>query len=138
MSSGSCGGSQKSSATKDTASKESYKEVFAKKFPSITSKQTTFLASEDGSYMLCMAKDEVTASRPEHSVSFFVYDMKNNQIVYEQSYSNATISWVSPEKIQVNIIPGIVKKEGTESYGYIYDVRNKSKTSLNSGSEIEK
>ncbi len=134
---GACSSNAQKSSDKDSSvsnteniKAESYQALFAKKFPNASSKQTQFLPSDGGEFVLCVYSNTPTAEKPENAISFFVYSNKESKPVFEQSYANATVNWISSEKIQINIVPGMIKKDDMGSHGYVYNVANGQKTDL--------
>jgi hypothetical protein len=100
---------------------EKYKELAKDKFGDNFSIQM----NSDKTYVLCSNVPKSVKDNRPTAVSYFVYDLKNKKIVFEESIPDGNVSWLNEHQIIVTIIPGIVKgddKEGGSKPGYIYDV----------------
>jgi len=59
-------------------------------------------------------------------VQFFVYDLKNEKVLFEDSLANGSVKWLNDYQIQVSTVPGIVTEDeevDKKLMGYIYDVK---------------
>lgn len=96
------------------------KEKFDDKF--------SFQLNSEKSYILCFTKPHLTDN--QLSTQYFLYDLNNEKIIFEEDIGQGSVKWISEHHIQVIPIPGIVKgdekTEGSAS-GYIYDIKQKKK-----------
>ncbi len=83
-------------------------------------------------FVICMsnAKSKI----PNNSVTkYFVFDMDKNVIVVEDKFRNGNISWYSNYEIKIVKLPGIVKKNQMQEYGYVLNVKTNLRTKINGG-----
>ena len=77
-------------------------------------------------YVLCHKQPRSTSRNPFPPVQFFVYDLKNERVLFEDSLANGSVKWLNDYQIQVSTIPGIVtgdEEADKKLMGYIYDVK---------------
>ncbi len=90
--------------------------------------------NKDKSCVLCVKTIKLPNDPGQFKLSFILYDLRNDEIIFEASHPNAKVKWISTEQIQVFLTPGIVSlredKEKT-NYGYIYDTKIRKKVSNN-------
>ena len=80
-------------------------------------------------FVLCksIAKSKI----PNNSATkYFVFDIDENVIVVEDKFRNGNISWYSNYEIKIVKIPGMVKKNQMQEYGYILNVKTNLKTKI--------
>lgn len=103
---------------------ENYKTLASKKYGEGV--DCTF--NESKTHVLCLKQEKVKLSPaiPQNPLRFFVYDLQNEKIVYEDSIEDGSVLWISNSELQIMIIPGIVSgDENPEDFTYIYDVKLK-------------
>ena len=114
---------------------EKYTELAKDKFGDNFSIQM----NSDKTYVLCSNVPKSIKDNRPATVSYFIYDLKNEKIVFEESIPDGNVSWLNEHQIKITIIPGIVKgdekEEGSDS-GYIYDIIQMKKI-FNSDQKIE-
>ena len=87
-----------------------------------------FLQNKDTLYVICFRQDSETALNPTPPLRFFVFDVKNKKIIFEDNLPNGSVKWIDKYKIGVKTIPGIIRKdEILPEYTYVYDVLLKKK-----------
>ena len=59
-------------------------------------------------YVLCHKQSRPTSQNPFPPLQFFVYDLKNEKVLFEDSLAKASIKWLNDYQIQVSTILGIV------------------------------
>ncbi|NUM80758.1 hypothetical protein HUU42_08125 [bacterium] len=91
-----------------------------------------FLFNQDSSFVLCMKTLNAEKNAQVNSVSFFIFDLKEQIVVFEDALANVSVEWKSNEQVQVTKIPGTVKKDNQELKGYIFDVKSKKKIDIQS------
>ena len=77
-------------------------------------------------YVICYKQSRPTSQNPFPPLQFFVYDLKNEKILFEDSLAKASIKWLNDYQIQVSTIPGIVtgdEEANKKLMGYIYDIK---------------
>jgi len=92
---------------------------------------TDYLFNADRSRVICLQKMKKTATRAIPALRFFVYDLKSGKIIFEDAPGNASIRWAGAGKIEVRLVPGIVRgdvDERAQMRGYIYDLDLRKKT----------
>ena len=83
--------------------------------------------------VLCIKQAKSSAKHVYPPLAFFIYDLKNSKVLFEDALPNGEVKWVNNTQIAVHTIPGIVRvdaKGGTES-GYIYDIKSAKKIKKN-------
>ncbi len=121
--------SSKPDSTQNSASKtklEKYKVAAKAKFKN----NIKYSLNDDKSCVLCVKTTKLSNHPGQFKLAFMLYDLKNDEIIYEASHPNAKVKWISTEQIQVFLTPGIVSgREGEEksNSGYIYDTKTKTK-----------
>ena len=86
----------------------------------------TYRVNLTHSYVLCYKQSRPTSSNPFPPVQFFVYDLWNERVLFEDSLAKGSIKWLNDYQIQVSTIPGIVtgdEEADKKLLGYIYDVK---------------
>lgn len=81
--------------------------------------------------ILVIRSFKTTPLQPETPCEYFVYDLNNNKILYEENLTKGTVEWVTNNQIKINLHPGIVTNDETENKklsGYIIDVTKDTKT----------
>lgn len=128
-----CSSSEETS--EKTVTIEKYTELAKDKFGDNFATQM----NSDKTYVLCSNVPKSIRDNGPTAVSYFIYDLKNDKIVFEESIPDGNVSWLNEHQIKVTIIPGIVKgddKEGGSKTGYIYDVIQMKKI-FNSDQKLE-
>jgi len=103
-----------------------YKEIAEGKY----NNQYNTVFNTDSTYLfVCASQKNVDKVLPP-PLRFFVYDNKNEKVIFEDNLTNGKIKWINNRQIQVSTMPEIVsgKEENNKKmFGYIYDVINKRK-----------
>ncbi|MFC1481418.1 hypothetical protein ACFL6E_04125 [Candidatus Neomarinimicrobiota bacterium] len=82
------------------------------------------------SYVLCYKQSRPTNQNPFPPLQFFVYDLENDKVQFEDSLVNGSVYWLNDYQLQVSKIPGIVthdEEANRQLMGYIYDVLHQRK-----------
>ncbi len=101
---------------------ENYKKLAVDKYKD----NITYQINLTHLYVLCHKQSRSTSRNPFPQVQFFVYDLKNEKVLFEDSLVNGSVKWLNDYQIQVSTIPGIVTGEeeaDKKLMGYIYDVK---------------
>ena len=84
-----------------------------------------YFFNSNKSYVLCVKQSKTTHKILYPPLAFFVYDLKNEKIVYEESFNNGSAKWVNDTQIKVTLVPGIIsgiEKIDSKARGFIYDL----------------
>ncbi|MFW5760559.1 MAG: hypothetical protein ACOCXH_06235 [Cyclobacteriaceae bacterium] len=83
-------------------------------------KEIKMSLNETQKYVLHQTFEQPTPENPYPRVSFYVYDLKNDKIVYQDNISRGKVSWHSCQLIKIWKVPGIVKHDQEPSDNYVY------------------
>lgn len=72
-------------------------------------KEIKMSLNETGNLILHQTIEKPTSSKPFPSVSFYIYDLKKNIIIYKDSISRGKINWHEGSVIKIWKVPGMVK-----------------------------
>ena len=82
-----------------------------------------YVFNETKTHVLCMKTNKATPKMPESTVTFFVYELQNEKIVFEESVADGSVHWITDRRLE------IVQKTGTVSKNdpgrrlvYLFDV----------------
>ncbi len=64
--------------------------------------------NQDGNYALCTGFDKT--QKAVSQTKFFIFDVKENKITFEDNVVNGEVNWAGKYKIVVKRLPGIVQK----------------------------
>lgn len=91
--------------------------------------------NSDKSCSIVVKQEKSTAKNPNPLLQFFVYDLRKDKIIFEESFTGGRIKWKNNRLIEVTFTPEMISTEDSNKlYGYIYDVDLGTKTDLNSQS----
>lgn len=120
-----CAPSQKSFTEKEINLKKLSIEKFGTMFH--------LIYNGEKSYSLAVKQERAAALNPNPLLQFFVFDMREEKIVFEDNLAGGKINWKTNDQVEVIVTPEIVSTdENNKIHGYIYDVRLKTKKDLNS------
>jgi hypothetical protein len=88
--------------------------------------------NDDKSFALVVKQEKQSTKNPHPFLQFFIYELGENKIIFENSNERGTVRWKNNNQVEVIIVPGIIREGEDNFYGYIYDARTKSKIDLNS------
>jgi|GEM_PF-5341829 len=86
-----------------------------------------YIPNANNTYMLCISNNKPTKENPLPSFSYFIYDLKTDEIIYEDSHENGMVNWKNNEQIMVHTFPGQVRSDNDRPVVYIYDIKKKKK-----------
>jgi len=121
------------SAQVNTPDKTMLTKITEQKF----SENNSILFNEDKTYALCLNNSKKQLTGP---VSFFIYSLKSDKIILEDSIAQGSLKWLNDSQIEVKTIPGIVKGgegENTAAHGYIFDLNLQQKLSINKANRLK-
>jgi len=113
------------------------KEVILKKL-SIEKYGATFhlIYNTEKSCSVVVKQEKVTAQNPNPVLQFFIFDMGEGKIVFEDSIAGGKINWKDNDRLEVIVTPGIISTDDNNKlYGYLYNVKLKTKTDINSSTQ---
>jgi hypothetical protein len=112
-------------------------EVVLKKL-SMEKYGTTFhiMYNENKSYSVVVKQEKATAQNPNPVLHFFVFDLVEEKIIFEDNMAGGKIAWKNNDQIEVTVTPGTLSTElNNKIYGYLYSVTLKTKADKNSSSQ---
>ena len=109
--------------------KASYKKTAEEKY----SDNINYMFSPDSAFVVCYKTEEKTTDNPTPQLKFFIYDLNNDKIVFEDNSRSDKIEWINNTQLRVLKRPGIITvdpKKNSKLLGYIYDLKNNKKLPL--------
>jgi hypothetical protein len=112
-----------STGTISTQSKDSvnYKKIAVSKFGN--NHKVTF--NSDSTFLIVSSYQNKTTDDISSPLRFFVFNLSENEITFEENLPNGNIKWINNHQIEVTTEPGIVSgDEGKNKQltGYTYDI----------------
>jgi len=89
--------------------------------------------SPDSNFVACFRKETVDESNGAPQLHFFIFDLNNEKIVFEDNLRSEKLLWIDNYKLKVTKRPGMITndpKTNAEMMGYIYDVKQNKKLPL--------
>ena len=86
--------------------------------------------NDSKNFVICLKKQKPTAQIPQNRLFFFVYNLENNQIIFEDSVTDGEVSWKSNTQFRVRTTPGMLTGDpeyNQKLMGYVFDVTLKRK-----------
>ncbi len=84
------------------------------------------ILNDEKDFAVCLKRFKTTPAMPSPPVSFFIYDLNNEKIIYESELANGNIKWKNNYQVEIETIPGTVTGyESPNEFRDIYDVREK-------------
>ncbi len=121
------GGSASSQDMKDSASVAKYETIAIERYKD----RIEYVFNESKVFVLCIHSNKPTAKMPESIVSFFVYDLKMNRVILEESIRDGSVRWIDEQRIEIVQKTGTVSKEDqSRVQRYVYDVMTQKKTEI--------
>ena len=82
----------------------------------------------DSTHILIINKEGKISTAHLSPLEYFIYDVKNDSVLFRETLSGGNAKWVSTSQTQVNIIPGnITDDEELEKLRYKFDVLKNKK-----------
>ncbi|MGD9899150.1 MAG: hypothetical protein AB7T22_08485 [Calditrichaceae bacterium] len=128
-----CSGSKKSGSQQPAD--ETYKQLAIQKYQN----KITYSFNSDTTLVICARQEKPTSQRPFSNVQFFVYDLINESVVYEDQLPMGSVRWFDKDQLELNTIPGIVS--GAEDNGarvYIVNLKTGKKQLRHGAKEVKK
>jgi hypothetical protein len=103
---------------------ETYKEVAVNKLGA----NPAFSYNTGKTHVLIYKQLKPAAENPLPPLRFFVYDIKNDTLIYENSIPAGSVKWKNDTQIEVTLIEGNISTERKENQnGYLFDVISKKR-----------
>ena len=103
---------------------EAYMVVATQKFNA----HISYLFNDTKSHVLCVNQAKATMQNPFPSLSFCVYDLSENNIVYEESIYKGRVRRLNADQIEISSTPGMITKAyKKEDSMYVYDLKTGEK-----------
>jgi len=83
--------------------------------------------------VLCVKRSKPTTLMPQHQVSFFIYNVAEGKVVFEDNLANGSVGWKDERLVLVEIVPGIEKLDESsppQLRGYLVDALTGQKSDL--------
>jgi hypothetical protein len=121
-----CCGTQKKSKTRSTQNE--YQSIAITKYQS----NIEYLFNDSQSHVVCLTLSKPRAMQPHPELKFFIFDINEDEILFEDSLLNAKVGWISDSQVEVEFIPEIISEdEEISKSGYVFDVNTMKKRLLN-------
>ncbi|MRT92926.1 hypothetical protein [Ancylomarina sp. 16SWW S1-10-2] len=105
-------------------SEKTYQQIASEKF----GEKVDCKLNSNKSYALCQKMMTAPELNPNQPIAFFVYDIKKNEIIYEDKMANAKISWHTNTQLKIVMQKGyIVSPEDKGKSIYFFDLQSKKK-----------
>lgn len=104
--------------TPATQHMETYKTVAADKYQN----NVRYSLNDEKTHVICTS---VTKSAQMKITRFFIFDIANEKVLFEDSVINGSVDWLDATQVQIQSQPGIVKGDESETAApgsYIFDV----------------
>lgn len=113
--------------TKDQ--KAPYKKIAKEKY----SDNINYMFSPDSAFVVSYKTEKQTTDNSTPQSKFFIYDLNNNKVVFEDDSRSDKIEWINNIQLRVLKRPGIITvdpKKNLKLLGYIYDLKKNKKLPL--------
>ncbi|NOZ47414.1 MAG: hypothetical protein GXO79_11620 [Chlorobi bacterium] len=117
---------KKTTSLQSTISKQidtvnnNYKNIAFQKFGN----SVLYIINKTNTYVICYKQNKTSAYNPNNNLQFFVFDLLNNKIIFEDVLYNGSVNWIEPFVIKVISKPEMVKEGTSGKTGYLYNVKN--------------
>jgi len=118
-----CKNAEKTSDNSQKETTDKYKKLAVEKLGD----KVEYKSNQDGSLILCQTKIDLPKLTGV-GVKFFVYDSKNDKIIFEDEIDKGTVNWYSNMQLAMFYTPGIMRTDqARDDYTFIYDLITKEK-----------
>ncbi len=125
-----CSSLHKSIAEQETALKAMAVQKYGAAF------ELLFNNSKD--FAIVVKQKKSSSLDPNPPLAFFVYNMKESKIIFEDSPGKATVIWKNNNQVEVRLVLGTISTENEENnYGYYFDVLKEVKSNINSSTKVK-
>ncbi|MEN8139188.1 MAG: hypothetical protein ABFR62_12220 [Bacteroidota bacterium] len=94
----------------------SYKELSKKKYID----NINYNYNTDSTYVICSGQ----RSKLSYYISFFIYSISENNIVFETNADVEQVDWNSSKQVVYYPVPGIISTENSEKRKMYFDIRD--------------
>ena len=101
--------------------------------------EVNYIFNESNTFVICQKRYK-TNQADISPLDFFVFDLKNEKIAFEESEVKGEVCWLNDHQIKVSLVPGIVtgdEQADRKLFGYIYDLNLRKKIYPERGQERE-
>lgn len=82
-----------------------------------------YTPNKSQSYVLCVKETKGNNRQPSSIIKFFVYDLEEAKIIYEENLSAGYVKWYNDNQIEMYSTPGVMVEGTTRNdYTTIYNV----------------
>ncbi|RMH73748.1 MAG: hypothetical protein D6675_01630 [Gemmatimonadetes bacterium] len=105
-----------------------YQEIAQRRFLG----QAEYRFNPTKTHVMVIRRGKTRPFTPKYAqpLEFFIFDLAEQRIVYEDQQANGKVTWVTPHQIKVTLFPETMQGIENEPYGYLYDVQTQQKTVL--------
>ncbi len=92
-----------------------------------------YIFSPDSAFVVSYKTEAQTTDSRAAQLRFFIYDLNNEKIIFEDKSRTDKIEWINNTQVQVLKRPGIISvdpKKNSKMFGYIYDISLNKKLPL--------
>ncbi len=119
-----CAATNKLSQQETRNAKKTYQQIAHEKF----GEETEYKLNLSKNQVLCIKLFTDPVLNPNQLVEFFVYDIHQDKVIYEDKIANAKISWHTNTQLMINIQKGYIDHPtDTGKASYIFDLQSKKK-----------
>ena len=81
----------------------------------------------DSTYVICQRKVKPTPSFPQQRINFFVYNVNQHQVIFEDDFPDGKVYWLNNHQIKIERYLGNIEisKNEKRAQTFIYDVIRK-------------
>ncbi len=111
------------------AANEAYRMLAVKKYQD----HISYIFNSGKSAVVCAKQIESTRLNPFPRLDFFVYDIANQELLFEDSVQSGKVVWSGENKIKVTLVPEVMvgnEPEKDTRTGYEYDVRMRKRIAI--------
>lgn len=112
------------SCTASKEAQEKYKTLAVEKYKG----NANFIFNESKSFVLCQSVPK--SINLVNSIRFFVYDIKNDAVVIDETYADGAVRWINDHAIEVTYHLGVASKDPSVPHSgkYIFDIITKQRS----------
>ena len=66
--------------------------------------------NKSATFAICLNEKNRLKAAEINRISYFIFDIKNSEIIFEDSLSNSNVGWENDNLVTVTRIPGMIKK----------------------------
>ena len=102
--------------------KKTYQQIAEEKL----GEKVEYKLNPDKTYVLCRTVIPEPKLNPNQLIEFFVYDIQQQKIIFEDKIANAKIAWYNNTQLLIIIQKGyITNPTDTGKWSYVFDLKSK-------------